>query len=105
MFFNRLEPIFELKQDIIKTNVLTMFHEDWTNNVTSRVLTRKNAPPCGSHVFQQKGTIFKLMKDIICTTVLMKFYYSHIRKILTKKNAVLTGVHVFQFTGTILELV
>ncbi|KAH3704935.1 hypothetical protein DPMN_079997 [Dreissena polymorpha] len=31
--------IFELIQDIVKTNVLTKFHEDWTINVTFRVLT------------------------------------------------------------------
>ena len=40
MFFNRLKHFFELKQDIITINVLTKFHEDWTTNVTSRVLTR-----------------------------------------------------------------
>ena len=32
--------IFELIQDIIETNLLTKFHEDWTINVASRVLTR-----------------------------------------------------------------
>ncbi|KAH3851601.1 hypothetical protein DPMN_094083 [Dreissena polymorpha] len=32
--------IFELLQDIIETNLLTKFHEDWTINVASRVLTR-----------------------------------------------------------------
>ncbi|KAH3739396.1 hypothetical protein DPMN_046048 [Dreissena polymorpha] len=37
--------IFKLIQDIIETNLLTKFHEDWTINVASRVLTRKNAPP------------------------------------------------------------
>ncbi|KAH3861206.1 hypothetical protein DPMN_024133 [Dreissena polymorpha] len=41
--------IFELIRDIIKTNLLTKFLEDWTINVASRVLTRKNAPPLGSH--------------------------------------------------------
>ncbi|KAH3863644.1 hypothetical protein DPMN_026632 [Dreissena polymorpha] len=36
---------------IVRTNVLIKFHKDWIINVTSRVLTRKNAtPPCG-HVF------------------------------------------------------
>ncbi|KAH3713860.1 hypothetical protein DPMN_073661 [Dreissena polymorpha] len=32
--------IFELIQDIIETNLLTKFHEDWTINVAFRVLTR-----------------------------------------------------------------
>ncbi|KAH3710835.1 hypothetical protein DPMN_070330 [Dreissena polymorpha] len=41
--------IFKLIQDINKTNLLTIFHEDRTINVASRVLTRKNAPPPGGH--------------------------------------------------------
>ena len=52
--------IFELVQDIIGMNLLTKFHEDWTINVASRVLTRfyyshirKNASPLGSHFFKQ----------------------------------------------------
>ncbi|KAH3864002.1 hypothetical protein DPMN_027012 [Dreissena polymorpha] len=75
---------FKLVQDIIGMNPLIKFHEDQTNNVASRVLTRfyyrhiyshiwKNAPPLGSYVFQAK------------------VYYSHI-----KKNAPPFGSHVFQ---------
>ncbi|KAH3857810.1 hypothetical protein DPMN_100425 [Dreissena polymorpha] len=41
--------IIKLIQDIIQTNLLTKFHEDWTINVASRVLTRKTAPPPGGH--------------------------------------------------------
>ncbi|KAH3876092.1 hypothetical protein DPMN_039372, partial [Dreissena polymorpha] len=44
--------------DIIGTNLLTKFHQDRKINVASRVLTRKNAPPPGSHVFQPTGIIF-----------------------------------------------
>ncbi|KAH3712261.1 hypothetical protein DPMN_071951 [Dreissena polymorpha] len=43
-------------------------------NVTSRVLTMKNAPPPGSHVFQPIVTIFELIQDIIQTYILAKFY-------------------------------
>ncbi|KAH3734593.1 hypothetical protein DPMN_041032 [Dreissena polymorpha] len=50
--------IFKLIQNINKTNLLTKFHEDWTINVVSRVLTRKNALPPGGHVFQLTGIIF-----------------------------------------------
>ncbi|KAH3892938.1 hypothetical protein DPMN_017074 [Dreissena polymorpha] len=105
--------IFELVQDIIGMNLLIKFHEDWTINLASRVLTRfyyshirKNAPPLGSHVFQAKVTIFKLIQDIIGTNLLTKFhedrninmasrvltrfYNSHIRK-----NAPPPGGHVF----------
>ncbi|KAH3865858.1 hypothetical protein DPMN_028902 [Dreissena polymorpha] len=73
--------IFELIQDIIKTNLLTIFHEDWTVNVASRVLTRfyyshirKNAPPYGGHVFQANVTIFELIQDIIKTNLLTIFH-------------------------------
>ncbi|KAH3754122.1 hypothetical protein DPMN_188783 [Dreissena polymorpha] len=80
----------------IHTNLLTKFHEDWTINVASRVLTGKNAPPPGGHVFKATKTIFELIQDIIGTNLLTKFhdyrkikvtsrvltrfYYSHIRK-------------------------
>ncbi|KAH3820942.1 hypothetical protein DPMN_122694 [Dreissena polymorpha] len=33
--------IFKLVQNIIGTNILTMFHDDWTINVASRVLTNQ----------------------------------------------------------------
>ncbi|KAH3716607.1 hypothetical protein DPMN_059332 [Dreissena polymorpha] len=38
-------PIFELIQDIIETNLLTKFHEDWTINVASTELTRQMLTP------------------------------------------------------------
>ena len=121
--FHSTGTIFELVQDIIGTHVLTKFHEDWTINVTSRVLTRfyyshirKTATPPGSHVFQPTGTIFELSPDIIRTNVLTKFhedwtinvtsrvltrfYYSHIRK-----TAPPLGSHDFHATETIFELV
>ncbi|KAH3826402.1 hypothetical protein DPMN_128307 [Dreissena polymorpha] len=129
--------IFKLVQDIIGMSVLTKFHEDrtinlasrvknapplgshfhenWTINVASRVLTRKNAPPPGGHVFQPTGIIFDLVQDIIrinlltkfqedcainvVSRVLTRFYYSHIRK-----NAPPLGSHVFQVNVTIFEL-
>ncbi|KAH3797343.1 hypothetical protein DPMN_150922 [Dreissena polymorpha] len=43
-------------------------------NVTSRVLTIKNAPPPGSHVFQPIVIIFELIQNIIETYILAKFY-------------------------------
>ncbi|KAH3883534.1 hypothetical protein DPMN_007493 [Dreissena polymorpha] len=53
---------------------LTKFHEDWTINVASRVLTRKNAPPPGGHVFKATKTIYELIQDIIGTNLLTKFH-------------------------------
>ncbi|KAH3855952.1 hypothetical protein DPMN_098528 [Dreissena polymorpha] len=88
--------IFKLVQDIIGMNLLTEFHEDRTINVASRVnnapplgsnfyqdrkinvasrvLTRKNAPPPGGHVFQPTGIIFKLVQDIIGINLRTKFH-------------------------------
>ncbi|KAH3891019.1 hypothetical protein DPMN_015110 [Dreissena polymorpha] len=41
--FSPIWTIFELVPDINKTNVLTNFHDDWAQIVTSRVFTRKTA--------------------------------------------------------------
>ncbi|KAH3885551.1 hypothetical protein DPMN_009546 [Dreissena polymorpha] len=67
------QPCFSSK-DIIGTNLLSKFHEDRKINVASRVLTRKNAPPPGSHVFQPTGIILKLIQYIIETNLLTKFH-------------------------------
>ncbi|KAH3707151.1 hypothetical protein DPMN_066548 [Dreissena polymorpha] len=74
--------------DIIGMNLLTKFREDWTINVASRV---KNAPPLGSHVFQAKVIIFKLIQDFIGTNLLTKFHEDRkinvSSRVLTRKNA------------------
>ncbi|KAH3845365.1 hypothetical protein DPMN_087645 [Dreissena polymorpha] len=56
--FEATKTIFQLVQDIIWKNLLTKFPDDRKINVTSRVLTRKNAPPRGGNVFQPTGIIF-----------------------------------------------
>ncbi|KAH3809197.1 hypothetical protein DPMN_137558 [Dreissena polymorpha] len=78
---------------IIGTNLLTKFHEDRKINVASRVLTRKNALPPGSHVFQPTGIIFVLIQDIIGMNL------------LTKKNASPLGSQFFQANIIIFELI
>ncbi|KAH3866087.1 hypothetical protein DPMN_029139 [Dreissena polymorpha] len=143
--------ICKLIQDIIKTIVLTKCYDVWTINATIRVLTtiyyshkRKtcpapiyfiiviNVPPHCGHVFQETGTILKLVKDIIRTIVLIKFHEDWTIKVtlkvkntsppvftrknapptdiigtnlLTKKNTPPPGGHVLQPTQTIFELV
>ncbi|KAH3834084.1 hypothetical protein DPMN_107402 [Dreissena polymorpha] len=91
-------------QNIIGTNLLTKYDEDRKINVASRVYTRKNAPPPGSHVFQPTGIIFELFQDIIgmklLTKVLTRFYYSHITK-----NAPPLESHVFQAIIIIFKLI
>ncbi|KAH3693083.1 hypothetical protein DPMN_193420 [Dreissena polymorpha] len=66
--------IFDLIQDIIGTNLRTKFHDDQTINVASRVLTRKNAEPTGSHVFQPISIMFELVQDIIGMNLLTIFH-------------------------------
>ncbi|KAH3726211.1 hypothetical protein DPMN_052068 [Dreissena polymorpha] len=83
--------IFEVIQDIIKTNLLTKFHEDWTINVAFRVLTRKTALLPGGHVFSSIWTIFELAKIVTS-------------RVFTRNTALPPGGHVFQRTGTIFEL-
>ncbi|KAH3800837.1 hypothetical protein DPMN_154480 [Dreissena polymorpha] len=82
-------------------NLLTKFHEDWTINVASRV---KNAQPLGSHVFQAKVTIFKLIEDIIGTNLLTKFHEDRKINVASKENAPPPGGHVSQPTGISFEL-
>ncbi|KAH3713482.1 hypothetical protein DPMN_073274 [Dreissena polymorpha] len=134
-FFQANIIIFELIQDIIETNLLTKFHEDWTINVASR----EKFPAPGGHVFKATKTFFELIQDIIGTNLLTKFHddqkinvTSSLEKItpppwwlyiigknhLTKfhedriinvdsrvKNAPPSGGHVFQANITIFELI
>ncbi|KAH3814904.1 hypothetical protein DPMN_143421 [Dreissena polymorpha] len=57
-YARRHATISDMMPNIIGTNLLTKFHKYRKINVASRVLTRKNAPPPGSHVFQPTGIIF-----------------------------------------------
>ncbi|KAH3803185.1 hypothetical protein DPMN_156886 [Dreissena polymorpha] len=128
--FSWTGTIFELKQDIVRKKCSTKFHEDWTINVTRtnpsppgshynnfnvltkfhddstlnvtfRVLTRKNALPPGSHVYQPTRTIFK---DIIRTYHLTKFHEGLTNKCgFSVKNAPLLGSHVFQPIRTVFK--
>ncbi|KAH3728015.1 hypothetical protein DPMN_053960 [Dreissena polymorpha] len=86
--FKQTRTIFELTSRIKETNVLTKFHEDWTKNVTSRVLTSKTAPPL----------------DINKTNVLTKFHdewgKSLTSRVFTRKIDPPTGCLGFQRTGT-----
>ncbi|KAH3696288.1 hypothetical protein DPMN_083753 [Dreissena polymorpha] len=61
--------------------------------VPSRVLTRKTAPPPGSHVFQQTRTIFKLIQDIVRKNVLTKFHEDWIINVTSR---VLTSGTIFE---------
>ncbi|KAH3835610.1 hypothetical protein DPMN_108965 [Dreissena polymorpha] len=70
-----------------------LFFEIGKINVASRVLTRKNARPPGSHVFQPTSIISELVQDIIGMNL------------MTKKNAMPLGSHFFQANIIIFELI
>ncbi|KAH3890039.1 hypothetical protein DPMN_014107 [Dreissena polymorpha] len=106
--------IFKLVQDIIGVNVLTKknapplgshFYEDWTINMASRVLTRKNAPPPGGHVFQPTGIIFELVQDIIGINLLTKFHEDWAINVVSIEKCPTLDSHVFQANVTIFELI
>ncbi|KAH3816278.1 hypothetical protein DPMN_117791 [Dreissena polymorpha] len=102
----RICTIFDLIQDIIGTNLRTKFHDDQTINVASRMLTRKNALPPGSHVFQPISIIFKLVQDIIGMNLLTMFHEDPTINVASRvKNAPPLGSHVFQANITIFKLI
>ncbi|KAH3726128.1 hypothetical protein DPMN_051984 [Dreissena polymorpha] len=94
--------IFELVQDIIGMNLPTMFHEDRTVNVASRV---KNAPPLGSLFFQANIIIFELIQDIIETNLLTKFHEDWTLNVASREKCSVPGGHDFKATKTIFELI
>ncbi|KAH3802367.1 hypothetical protein DPMN_156043 [Dreissena polymorpha] len=80
--FSPIWIIFKFVQDIYKTNVLTKFHDDWSIIVTSRVFTRKTAPPTGGHT--KILTNFELDRDIIWTNLLTKFHEDRTRNVASR---------------------
>ncbi|KAH3703279.1 hypothetical protein DPMN_078311 [Dreissena polymorpha] len=113
--FRQTGRIFELIQNIIKTNVQTKCYEDWTihlilrvknatppgghvfNKPASRFLARGKCPAPYGHVFKVIKTILQLVQDIFRTNLLTKFHDE-------RKNALRPGGHVFQQTRIILKL-
>ncbi|KAH3784905.1 hypothetical protein DPMN_162977 [Dreissena polymorpha] len=80
--FSPIWTIFKLFQDINKTNVLTIFHDDWAKIVTSRVFTRKTAPPTGDHT--NILTNFELGRDFIGAKLFTKFYEDGTRNVASR---------------------
>ncbi|KAH3851649.1 hypothetical protein DPMN_094131 [Dreissena polymorpha] len=111
--FKQTLPFSNSSKISLKTNLLIKFHEDWTINVASSVLTRlyychlrKNAPPLCGHVFQPTGIIFELVQDIIGMNLLTKFHEDWTINVASrKKNAPPLGSHVFQANITIFKLI
>ncbi|KAH3871890.1 hypothetical protein DPMN_035105 [Dreissena polymorpha] len=76
------------------TDLLTKFHENWTINVTSRVLKMKNAPPPVGHVFKATETMFELFQDIIGSNLLTKFHVDRKINVASRvRNASPRGGH------------
>ncbi|KAH3723887.1 hypothetical protein DPMN_049683 [Dreissena polymorpha] len=65
-------------------------------NVATRVLTRKNAPPPGGHIFQPTGIIFELIQNIFGMNRLTEFHEDRTINVASRvKNAPALGSHVF----------
>ncbi|KAH3880126.1 hypothetical protein DPMN_004039 [Dreissena polymorpha] len=95
--FQQTETIFKLSLTIIKTNVQTKFHEDWTINVTPRVLISKTALPPG-----ETNVLTKFHEDWtknVTSLAFTCFHYIHI-----EKTALPPGGHVFSPIWTFFEL-
>ncbi|KAH3692882.1 hypothetical protein DPMN_193218 [Dreissena polymorpha] len=87
--------------DIIRTNLLTKFHEDW-----KMWPLEKNAPPPGGHVFIPTSIIFELVHDIIGMNLLTQFQEDRTINVAFRvKNAPTLGSHVSQANVTIFELI
>ncbi|KAH3704962.1 hypothetical protein DPMN_080024 [Dreissena polymorpha] len=94
--FQAIGTIFELVQDIIRTNVLTKFHKDWTINVTFRV--NKRIKP--ETYIVKTNVLTKFHEDWtinVTFRVLTSFYYRYM------ENAPPPGGNVFQSTETTSE--
>ncbi|KAH3776680.1 hypothetical protein DPMN_178111 [Dreissena polymorpha] len=107
--FQQTRTIFEIIQDVIRTNVLTkknatplaamffnpsepfMNFQDITGTNKDRTIKKSHAP--GGHNFQATRTIFELIQDIIGINLLIKFHEDW--------TINLPGGHVFQATKTI----
>ncbi|KAH3788151.1 hypothetical protein DPMN_166283 [Dreissena polymorpha] len=102
--FSPIWTIFELVRNINKTNILTNFHDDWKKKVTSRVFTRKTAPPAWQPCYSTDRNHFRAQLSYqgnkLTSRVFTCFHYIHI-----EKNAPPTGGHVFSPIWCIFELV
>ncbi|KAH3886678.1 hypothetical protein DPMN_010691 [Dreissena polymorpha] len=72
---------------------IRMMHAKWNYIIGTNLLTKKNDPPPGSHVFQPTGIFFELVQDIIGMNL------------LTKENAPPLVSHFFQANIIIFELI
>ncbi|KAH3850092.1 hypothetical protein DPMN_092498 [Dreissena polymorpha] len=117
-FFYPTGTVFKRVQAIIGTNFLTKFYDGRTIHVASKVLTRKNAPPPGGHVFQQTrafhddrniNVVSKVLTRQNAPTPCGRFHKNRTinvaSRVLTSKNAPPPRAHVFQLNGTIFIIV
>ncbi|KAH3846228.1 hypothetical protein DPMN_088527 [Dreissena polymorpha] len=103
--FLATDTIFKLIQDIIRTHLLTKFHEDRKINVASRPYKEK-CPAPGGHIFQPTSIIFELVHDIIGINLLTKFHEDRTINVPSRvKNAPPLDSNVFQAKVTIFKLI
>ncbi|KAH3893407.1 hypothetical protein DPMN_017554 [Dreissena polymorpha] len=107
--------IFILIQDIIETNLLAKFHEDWKLNAASR----EKCPAPGGHVFKATKTIFHDRKINVTSRVLTRLWWPYIIgmnlltefhedrtiNVASREKCAALGSHVFQANLTIFDLI
>ena len=82
LVFDPTWPIFKLVRDFMKTNILTNFHDNQTENMASRMYTRffKRF----DLVFYTKWPIFKHDQDFINKNILTKFHDNWTENLATR---------------------
>ena len=83
-FCNALQQWQLLGLDIVKTNILTKFHQNRVANVASRVLTRLSLDLTRWPSFDQTWLIFELGKDIVKTNILTKFHQNRVGNVASR---------------------
>ncbi|KAH3840063.1 hypothetical protein DPMN_113505 [Dreissena polymorpha] len=113
--FQQTRIILELSKDFDEDrtiNLASLVHI-WKNAppydiIGTNIVTKKNTPPAGGHVFQPTGRI-ELVQDIIGTNLLTTFHDDSTINVAYRvhitKNAPPPGGHVFQPTRIIFQLV
>ena len=88
LLFDPTWPIFIFVRDFRKTNILTNFHDNLTENVASRVYTRFFER--SDLVFDPKWPIFKHDQDFINKNILTKFHDNRTENVASRAYS---GVH------------
>ncbi|KAH3799127.1 hypothetical protein DPMN_152731 [Dreissena polymorpha] len=96
LVFQQTRTVLELGLDLIQTNLLSIFGDDWSKTVSVRINTTLSS---GGYVFKGMGAIFEHSLDIIRANVLSNCHEDFTTNItsraLTGTKIPPPGCHVF----------